>query len=148
MDNYITLVDILIQNESAGIPHHTPILMLGETPNYLIENAGYLQLPMAITGKVISKIHFDHGITKTIIKKLPEILAKPKGLFKSANENQTDSVVVLTYEIKGFLPIVIPIVKNRVVGRIEYNLVTSVYAKEGEDPELKWQKQGLLLWKP
>jgi hypothetical protein len=148
LDNYTTLVDIIIQNEAAGTPKHQPVLLLGETPDYLIQNAGYAQLPMAITGNVISKVHFDHGITKGIIKKLPEILANPKALFKSANVQQTDSVVVLTYEIKGFSPIVIPIVKNREIGRIQYNLVTSVYAKEGEDPELKWHKQGLLLWKP
>ena len=149
MNNYSSLVDILIQDETIGQPKHERLLDLGATPQYLIDHAGFPNLSIAIKAKVIGKAYFDHGIPTSLIKKLPDILGNPKCLFKSANEHQQDSVIVLTFEIKGESPIIVPIKKNVQIGRNQYyNLVTSLYAKEGPNPEQKWKSSKLLLWEP
>jgi len=147
LNNYTSLVDTIIKNEVAGLPMHEIVLDLGPTPDYLIRHAGFPILNLGISASVISKAHFDHGIVASKLKKLPQIIAAPKHLYKSANAHQVDSVVVLTLEIKGTSPIIVPIRKNRQIGRNDFrNLVTSMYGKDGPDPELKWKREGLLLW--
>jgi len=146
MNNFSSLVDILIKDETQGISHHEKVLILGHTPENLIKYASFDKLPLIVTGKVISKAVFDHAISTSILKRLPKIISEPKSIYKSANEHQSDSVVVLTLETQRGYPIVIPIIKNKLVGRSTVNMVTSVYAKEGVDPELRWRSKGLLLW--
>ncbi len=149
LDNYKSLVELLIQDELKGTPRHEFLLLLGSTPKFLIEQAGFPDLPLAIVTKTISKACFEHGIPASMLKRLPEIINNPKSLYKSANAHQVDSVVVLTFEFKAQCPVIVPIQKDRQIGRKDkYNLVTSVYGKEGECAETKWQKQGLLLWQP
>ncbi|MCP4597193.1 hypothetical protein [Neptuniibacter sp.] len=146
MNNYSSLVSILLKDEALGNPQHERVLQLGPTPEYLVTHAGFPALDIAIQAKVIGKAHFDHGIKASLIQRLPEILATPKSVFRSANVHQVDSVVVLTYEVKGVAPIIVPIRKNRQVGRGQYfNLVGSIYAKEGPDPSVKWARQGLKI---
>lgn len=147
--NYSAAVDLVIQSEVQGHPHHEFILQLGETPQLLIEKAGFPNLPMAISTKVISKSCFDHGIGTKLIKRIPYIINRPDCIFKSANLNLSDSVVLLTFEFHNGYPIIIPVRKNRQVGRQNnrYNMVTSIYGKEGPDPKKKWIREGLLIWK-
>jgi len=99
LDNYTSLIDTIIKNEVAGLPVHEIVLDLGPIPDYLISHAGFPELNLAINARVISKAHFDHGIVASKLKRLPLILAEPKHLYKSANENQADSVVVLTFYV-------------------------------------------------
>lgn len=144
MSNYATLVDVLIQNEMKGINNHERIVELGMTPDILIQECGFPSLPLGIKASTISKICFDHGIGTSVIQRLPEILQSPKSIYASANSKQSDSVVVFTFEVKGQLPIIIPIRKNQSAGRKRYNFVTSMYGKEGNDPEIRWKR--LLIW--
>lgn len=146
LSNYATLVDVLIHNEMKGISNHERIVDLGDTPQLLIDTCGFPALPLAIKASTISKICFDHGISTAVIKRLPDIISSPKCLFQSANKQHTDSVVVLTFEIKGGSPIIVPIRQNMKAGRKSYNFVTSMYAKEGPNPEVKWRKDNLLIW--
>ena len=149
MNNYTSLVDILIMDEMNGSPQHERVLEIGQTPSYLVEHAGFPELTLAIKGKTVGKAHFDHGILASFIKKLASYIGSPKCLFSSANTHQKDSVVVLTFEQKGASPIIVPIQKNVQIGRGQYfNLVTSIYAKEGPNPETKWKADNLLLWEP
>jgi hypothetical protein len=55
------------------------------------------------------------------------------------------SAVVITFEMKGGSPILIPIHANKSVGRSCANVVASVYAKEATI-EARWKGAGLLLW--
>lgn len=148
MDNYSSLVDILIKDEMDGRPQHERLLHVCHTPEYMRIHAALPDLPLAITGKVVGKSHFDHGIHKSLLKNLPNVLQDAKCIFKPANSLHVDSVVVLTVEMKGNFPIIIPIKSNQRVGRgiCAYNLITSIYGKEGPHPEEKWKKAGLLLW--
>lgn len=148
MDNYRTAVDILIKDEVAGNPHHERVLVLGATPEILCTKCGFTPLPLAISGKVISKACFDHGIGTNILKGLYKIVANSKSIYKSADPKFTDSVVLITVETHNSWPIVIPIRKNQNVGRGTYlNMIVSIYGKEGPDPATKWEQKGLLLWK-
>lgn len=146
MSNYATLVDLLIQNEMKGIQNHERILELGDTPEILVAECGFPQLPFAIKASTLSKICFDHGIATSVIKRIPDIVASPKCLFKSANPNFVDSVVVLTFELKNGDPIVVSVRQNMQAGRKYYNFVTSMYQKEGQNPEVKWKAKDLLIW--
>lgn len=147
MNNYSSLVDVLIKDEQEGKAMHERILLLSNTPDYLIKHAGFPELVLAIKASVISKACFEHGIGTSLLKKLPDIISTPKCVFKPANDAHSDSVVVLTFEIKGTTPIIIPIKQNQQVGRNSFcNLVTSVYGKDGPNPEIKWKNSGLLLW--
>lgn len=146
MTNFSQAVDLIIKAEMAGKPHHESILELGDTPEYLIRHGGFEQKDLVISGKVISKACFDHGVPTSMLKRLPDILHKPKSLFNSATHNN-GSVVVVTFEVVNrVLPFVLPIHKNKRFGRARIcNAITSAYGKQGDDPEQRWTRQGLLL---
>lgn len=153
LDNYTSLIDALIKAETIGKPQHEKIVFVSKTPAYLIETAGFPDLPLVIIGKTVSKAHFDHGIALSLLKRLPEVVENPHALFKSQSQMaQAGSVVILTLEMKGSSPIVVPIRPSGEVGARrsseKANIITSVYAKEGPNPLAKWTAAGLLLWKP
>lgn len=142
--NYHTLVDVVIKAEMAGAPRHELVLMVCETPQHLVD-VGFQPLPLAVKAKTVGKMHYDHGMTQRQIQQLPQILASPSALFLSAS--RPDSVVVLTYEIKAGKPIIVPVAKDRRLGRdMLANEVSSMYAKDGPDVIVRWRKDGLLLW--
>ncbi|MCK4705813.1 MAG: hypothetical protein KAT90_10050, partial [Gammaproteobacteria bacterium] len=85
MNNYTTLVDVLIKDECAGNPRHEQILLLGSTPEYLIKHVGFPELDLAIKGSVISKAYFDHGISTSLLKRMHDIVSAPKCVFRPAD---------------------------------------------------------------
>jgi hypothetical protein len=76
------------------------------------------------------------------------LIEKPKAIY-TAHQNQPGSVVV-TYEVRGQDPIVIPIHPNVQKTRLErFNVVASMYSKstcDGASIEVRWKAAGLLLW--
>lgn len=149
MSNFAQALDLIIQSEVDGKPRHEIVLELGKTPYYFIQHAGFPDLDLIINGSIISKAHFDHGIPTSTLKRLPEIIANPKSLYRSAH-NDTSSVVVVSFEFqRRVYPVVIPVHPKKQVGRQRTcNVIASVYGKEGPDPEVKWQRQGLHIWTP
>lgn len=149
MSNFAQAVDLLIKAEMEGTARHEPLLELGPTPEYLVREANFGELDLVVTGKVISKACFDHGIPTSILKRLPEIIKDPKSLYRSAHQDLS-SVIVVTLELhREQYPIIIPIHPNKKMGRLRLcNVVASMYGKEGPDPEHKWREQGLHLWTP
>jgi hypothetical protein len=150
MSNFSVAVDAIIKSEMDGHPRHELVLDLGMTPEYLQQYAKFPPINLVITGSVIAKGCFDHGIKTSQLKRLPEIIQQPKSVFASASQKNDGSVVIVTFEIhKVEIPVIIPIRPNRRFGRSEtYNAITSIYGKEGFDPEVKWSREGLLLWRP
>jgi len=146
LNNYTSLIDALIKAESEGKPQHEKFVFVCDTPEYLIRHAGFSALPLIIPGKIVGKACFDHGIGTSVLKRLPEIVAEPDALFKSHTHG--GSVVVLTLEMKGAAPIIVPMRPDLLPGRDQspVNVITSVYGKEGPDPRAKWIAAGLLLW--
>lgn len=141
--NYKSAVNLVIQAAQAGNPKHETILIIGNTPQLLLDN-GYPDLRLIIKGKTVDKAHFDHGITKGVIERLGDIINSPKALYKSATVD--DSAVVITFEMKAGSPILVPIHKNKPIGRASFaNVVASIYTKEPTIEE-RWRAEGLLLW--
>lgn len=141
--NFKAALQLILQASMDGKPKHEAVLSLGATPQFLLDN-GFPALPLKIKGAVIDKAHFDHGITRGVLERLAEIITTPKALYKSATVQGT--AVVITFEMKAGNPILVPIHGNKPVGRALANLVASVYAKDAADVEIKWKKEGLLLW--
>ena len=130
--------------ETNQAKNHQIVLQLGPTPPILVE-AGLPQLPIGLTGKVVDKCFFDHGITKGMLEKMYHVIASPRALYRS--HNPKDACVVMSYEIKGNNPLIAAIHPNKqLAGRRDfYNNVASYYFKEN-DAEVRWKKDGLLLW--
>ncbi len=133
--------------EAKQRTNHQVILPIGPTPQVLLD-LGMPQLQLAILGKVVDKVLFEHGIPKGTIERLYSLLESPKAIFKGHLDNPGSAVV--TFEVKNMAPIIVAIHPNKQIGRSMYNNVASMYAKEskpGESFEERWTRQGLLLWK-
>ncbi|WP_063571195.1 MULTISPECIES: hypothetical protein [Luteibacter] len=144
--NYQALVDAVIQAETAGHPRHELVLHIGATPQ-CVQGVGFEDLPLVIKAKTVGKAYFDHCVALALLKRLPDIVGAPKAIFRS--DTQAGSVVVLTFELHGGHPIVVPVAPRRQVGRSDFvNEVTSIYAKEGPNRIARWAQAGLLLWQP
>jgi hypothetical protein len=140
--NFDALVDVLIKAEMDGRPRHEIVLDLGATPTMLL-GLGFDAVPLKMTAKTLGKICFDHGIGTGHMKRLPAIVNDPLAVYRS-EARPNDAVVLLTAETHTLGPIIIPIARNRTIGRETVNEVVSVYAKEGVHPASKWRH--LLLW--
>lgn len=142
---------VLLQAEAVGRPRHELLLELGETPASIIAAGGeiYSGLDLVLKGKTVGKMHFDHGIPRGVIERLPQILNAPKAIYRSANQTVQGggSVVVMTFETHRGYPLIVPVHARKQIGRGRFcNVVASMYAKEGPNPEARWKAEGLLLW--
>jgi hypothetical protein len=128
--------------EANRLVNHQIIITLGPTPPILIQ-IGLEQLPITITGKVIDKSFYDHGVKKSLLERAYQIIAVPKALYCS----KTIGYLVMSYEIKGADPLIIALHPNKQVGGRKdfYNNVASIYYKEN-NPEIRWKNEGLLIW--
>lgn len=145
--NYKTALGLLIKSISDGpasTKSHQLILQLGPTPQVLLDQ-GMPQLPMAINGRVIDKCFFDHGMTKPMLERIYSNICAPKAIYRSSNGEP--GCVVMSAETKDAKPIIISVRSNhQMAGRRDYyNAVTSMYDKGG-DVEIRWKKNGWLLW--
>lgn len=124
--------------------NHQIVLNIGPTPKILVD-AGLPRLPVGMTGRVVDKCYFDHGITKGMMEKIYHVISTPRALYRS--HDPKDACVIMSYEIRGGNPLIAALHPNRqLAGRRDfYNSVASVYFKEN-DPETRWKRDGLLLW--
>lgn len=147
--NFKTLVGVILHAESQGNPRHELLLELGETPQTIIQAGGQIfsGLDLVLKANTVGKMHFDHGVPRGVIERLPEILSAPKAIYRSATQAVVGAVVVMTFELQRGFPLIIPVHASKQIGRGRIcNVVASMYAKEGPSPEAKWKSDGLLLW--
>ncbi len=133
-----------VTNQKAN---HQVVLPIGLTPKVLLD-IGMPELQLAIVGKVVDKVFFDHGIAKGTLERIYSLLESPKAIYKGHHDNPGSAVV--TFEVKNSAPIIIAIHPDKQMGRIRYNNIASMYAKNsggGVQIEERWTKEGLLLWK-
>lgn len=140
--NFAVAIQLLLQASIEGKPKHEAVLEVCTTPQYLLD-AGFPNLKVVIKGKTVDKAHFDHGITRGMLERLPDMVLTPKALYRSATH--PDSAVVVSFEQKGGSPILVPMHKSARVGREVKNVVASIYCKEAA-VEARWQREGLLVW--
>lgn len=144
--NYAALVDAIVNASLGGHPvAKEQIGQFGPTPGLLLD-LGLPNLPLGIKGKVIEKVVMDHGIPKSMVKRLTAIVAAPKAVYLSAPPH-TAGVVLLTFEVIHLGPVMLSVASAQAVGRSRtMNLVTSVYAKEDSRAFVRWEAAGLLQW--
>ena len=144
--NFSALVDAIINASLGGHPvAKEQIGQLGSTPALLIK-LGAPDLPLGIKGKTIEKIVMDHGIPKSMVKRLASIIENPKAIYRSATQTNAGAVV-LTFEITGLGAVIVTVAYNQSVGRSHtMNLITSMYAKEDRRVFSRWDAAALKLW--
>jgi len=133
--------------EETKLANHSLTLTLGATPEILLQY-GYCQLPIVITGKVIDKSIFDHGVTKSVLERAYKFIESPKAIYHSNNDDAPDGTVLMSYELnKANDPLIVAIHPNKQLGRREqlFNNIASIYYKQG-NPEVRWKKLNLLRW--
>ncbi len=145
--NFAALVDAIVSASVGGHPvAKEQVGHLGATPELLLR-LGLPNLPLAIKGKVIEKVVMDHGIPKSMVKRLAAVVASPNAVYASAPPHPS-GMVVLTFEATGLGRVMLSVAGSQNVGRSHHlNLVTSVYAKEDERAFARWENDGLLLWR-
>lgn len=130
----------------AGNTEHGRLVVVGETPPVLLALPGLAisQLPLVITGKVIDKVHFDHGITRPMLERLYDTIAQPKAVYRS---DTAGGAVIVTFEVRPVeLPVIVALHPGKLLGRKVCNVIASIYAKEFVRIEEVWKRRGLLLW--
>lgn len=140
--NFQAAIQLLLKASFDGKPQHEAVLEVCHTPSYLMD-FGFPQLPIVITGAVVDKAHFEHGITRGVLGRLGEILLKPKALYRSAT--QLGNAVVVAFEQKNGSPILVPLRPDQLIGRTRFNKVSSLYTKEATIED-RWKSNGLLIW--
>lgn len=146
LQNFAALVDAIIESSLHGhAVAKEQIGQLGATPE-LLQKLGLPDLPLGIKGKTIEKVVMDHGIPKSMLKRLAAIVASPQAVYR-ASAAHASGIVVLTFEESGLGRIIVSVAANQSMGRGQaLNLVTSMYAKEDENVFARWQANGDLLW--
>ncbi len=89
------MVEAYSENE---ITNHQIVLNLGPTPDLLVYY-GFRQLPVGLTGKVVDKAYFDHGVTKSNLERAYKIIQEPRAIYKS--KVSTDAAILLAYEVNN-----------------------------------------------
>jgi hypothetical protein len=144
--NYRELLGVVMRANLAGHAEHMRLVTVGKTPPVLLTLPGLAipQLPLVVTGKVIDKVHFDHGITQPMLERLYDTIASPKAIYRSETAG---GAVIVTFEIRPVdLPVVVALHPGRLIGRRAYNVIASIYAKNFAGIECAWKQRGLLLW--
>jgi len=144
--NFAALVDAIVYASLQGHPlAKEQIAVLGNTSE-LLQKHGAPELALGIKGSTIEKVVMDHGIPKSMLKRLPNLLATPLALYRSAT-SQKDGVVVLTFEVTHLGAVIVPIAFNQTIGRNRtMNLVSSMYAKEDRNVFKRWDAANLKIW--
>lgn len=141
-NNNISQNDSVVNNSSAnaefsnqvdswkdGSMDKNEVFNLGNTPDVL-KNIGADGLPIIMTQKVMNKITGGkHDIDLSEIKRLPQSIAEPIMLFKSAT---TPNAYVILTELsdKNGNSVVAALHLNRMQRHIAVNRIASVYGKE------------------
>lgn len=122
---------------STGSSKMLPVM---DTP-LVLQLVGAKHLPMFLAGSKLQKIKNDHPeLTKAILYKLPEYMADPMIIFKS---NTVPGRVVMGLSLKDSagVNVVVPIELNARGGRIDMNVLTSIYGRGNRrhtDNDYKW----------
>lgn len=145
--NYKVALNLILQSMATAYNanmhvNHQIVLTLGPTPKLLVDY-GFPPLPLAITGKVVDKCVYDHGLTKGTLERAYQMISTPKSIYQTADTG----CVVMSYDTKGPDPLILAIHPSKQLGgRKEfYNNVASIYYKQN-NPEVRWKQQGFLMW--
>jgi hypothetical protein len=118
---------------------------LGDTPSVL-QALGMSNHRLVTSGKVIDKLHFDHGLTAAKIKSLPALLDRPVMVFDSDTHDDGSMVVVTELVVRG-KPVIAVIRPNASSGRATVNFLTTAFPKDKGEVIGRWVSDGLLRYR-
>lgn len=121
------------------------MLKVMETP-LALQMVGAKLLPMYLSGSKLQDIKIDHPeIKKSILNDLPQHLADPMMIVRSKT---VPGRLVVCLDLKGTngANLVVPVELNAKAGRIEANILTSIYSKTNADGSMRmeWFTKNLL----
>jgi len=139
--NFNSAVDSVIEGAANGKELGRGHIDIGD-PSPALQLAGIENHPLRTTAGNIAKAHFDHGVTKSVLKEIPDLLDHPVMVFDS--DTVTGSFVVVTSKFVNGNPLVVIITPQKTRGSVSFNFVPSLYPKDHIPAISKWIKSGLL----
>lgn len=88
------------------------------------------------SAKVLQKVVFDHGVTPSVLKRLPELLENPVMVFRSASVE--GRFVAVTSEMVRGAPLVVAISPEVTRGNVALNFVPSLYPRDDLQAIQRW----------
>ncbi|MES9841237.1 MAG: hypothetical protein ABW134_11845 [Candidatus Thiodiazotropha endolucinida] len=111
----------------------------------VLQAVGIPAQPISVTGSVIDKMHYDHGLSERVVLDIPRMLADPVMVLDS-DSTPGSYVVVSDVDHKGD-PVILAVHPNKKVGRVDVNVLASAYGKEGAEKTFRnWVGAGLVQY--
>lgn len=140
---YDAAVDAAINAGMKGeSPGRQPVA-IGSTPGAL-RAAGIPDGPLRTSPTILAKAVFDHGVTKSVLKRLPDLLEKPVMVFDS--DTVAGRYVVVTSEFVQGQPLIVAVSPESTTGPVSFNFVPSLYPKNDLGAIGRWMSAGRLRY--
>lgn len=123
-------------------PGRQPVSIGTTTP--ALRAAGLADGELRTSPTILAKAVFDHGVTKTLLKKIPDLLETPVMVLTSDTVDK--SFVVVTSELVGGKPLLVVISPEVTRGNVAFNFVPSVYPKDDLGAIQRWIDSGKLKY--
>ncbi|MEO5670430.1 MAG: LPD38 domain-containing protein [Ramlibacter sp.] len=142
-DGFNEAVDRAIKEATEGKKHGTGHVEVG-TPSPSLLRGGVPDLPLRTSAAILAKAHFEHGVPKSALKELPELLDTPFLVFDS--DTVKGSFLVVTSKMIGDRPMVVAIKPSDARGDA-FNFVPTLLPKNGLAVMQRWMDDGLLRYR-
>ena len=141
--NYDAAVDSAIAAAVKGDPPARGHITVGTTSPAL-QAAGLPDQNLRTSAQILAKAHFDHGVPKSMLKRIPELLDNPVMVFKS--DTQAGKYVVATNEFLNGKPLLVIVSPEKNLEGVGFNFMPSVYPKDYVKTIQGWIDGGLLTY--
>ncbi|HWH81275.1 MAG TPA: PLxRFG domain-containing protein [Burkholderiaceae bacterium] len=123
-------------------PGRQPVAIGMTTP--ALQAAGIAEGELRTSPTILAKAVFDHGVTKSMLKRIPDLLEHPVMVLDS--DTVAGSFVVVTSEMVGGRPLLVVISPEVATGAKAFNFVPSVYPKDDLGAIQRWLNGGKLRY--
>jgi hypothetical protein len=123
-------------------PGRGPVAIGSITP--ALKAAGIPDGELRTSPVILAKAVFDHGVTKSLLKNIPDLLENPVMVLES--DTVSGSFVVVTNELVNGKPLLVVVSPEETRGRIVFNFVPSVYPKDDLSAIQRWIGNGKLRY--
>ena len=142
-EGYNDAVDSAIAAAARGErPGRGPVSIGTTTP--ALHAAGIQNGELTTSPTIIAKSMFDHGVTKTLLKAIPDLLENPVMVLDS--DTVAGSFVVVTSEFVNGKPLMVVVSPEETRGHVTFNFVPSVYPKDDFSAIQRWVNGGKLRY--
>jgi len=140
---YDAAVDSAIAAGIKGAPVERGHVAVGSVSPALMA-AGLADGELRTSQAIIAKAAFDHGVTKSVLKKLPELLDQPVMVFES--DTVAGRYVVVTSEFVQGRPLIVALSPEGTTGGVAFSFIPSLYPKEDLKAFERWLSSGKLRY--